>query len=263
MSYHSFSLDPRTVLGVAPDAPSDEIHEAYRSKSKKHHPDVGGDDWAFRIVARAYEVLTTTTEMLAREPWRKSAAQNAAHWQAPHWTGRGPFARADSAWTSARNGETRPEDYRHEGWQARSSEADSRSAAPDALRSVAMELIWTRFETDIPVLAGLGREAGDSTLSVCLVVSWPPRDLVERAAEFPSTAETLHKLIDIFKTVRSRKGVSSARSQIEDGRFVGWLCFADVVTAEGAFHSFRGKLRTRGLTVALQTRDLRVPFDTP
>ena len=57
MGYHSFSLDPRTVLGVTPAASLDEIHEAFRSKSKKHHPDLGGDEWAFRMVARAYEVL--------------------------------------------------------------------------------------------------------------------------------------------------------------------------------------------------------------
>ena len=41
-------------------AARDEIREAYRSKSKKHHPDLGGDEWAFRMVARAYEVLMTT-----------------------------------------------------------------------------------------------------------------------------------------------------------------------------------------------------------
>ena len=60
MSYHSFSLDPRTILGVGPDASLDEIRNAYRAKSKKHHPDMGGDEWAFRMVTRAYEVLKTT-----------------------------------------------------------------------------------------------------------------------------------------------------------------------------------------------------------
>ena len=62
MAFHSFSLDPRTVLGVGPGASLEEIREAYRAKSKKHHPDVGGDEWAFRMVARAYEVLKTTAE---------------------------------------------------------------------------------------------------------------------------------------------------------------------------------------------------------
>ena len=44
-----------------PAASTEEIHEAYRLKSKKHHPDLGGDEWAFRMVTRAYEVLKTTT----------------------------------------------------------------------------------------------------------------------------------------------------------------------------------------------------------
>ena len=38
----------------------EEIHCAFRDKSKKHHPDLGGDEWAFRMVVRAYEILKTT-----------------------------------------------------------------------------------------------------------------------------------------------------------------------------------------------------------
>ena len=41
MGFHAFSLDPRTILGVGPDATMEQIHEAYRAKSKKHHPDMG------------------------------------------------------------------------------------------------------------------------------------------------------------------------------------------------------------------------------
>ena len=52
----------------SPAASLDEIHEAYRSKSKKHHPDLGGDEWAFRMVTRAYEVLKTTTTTPSK-PW--------------------------------------------------------------------------------------------------------------------------------------------------------------------------------------------------
>jgi hypothetical protein len=46
------------VLGVSSGATADEIRDAYRAKSKKHHPDVGGDEWAFRVVVRAYEILS-------------------------------------------------------------------------------------------------------------------------------------------------------------------------------------------------------------
>ena len=57
---HHFSIDPRSVLDVGVDASMEEIHNAFREKSKKHHPDLGGDEWAFRMVVRAYEMLKTT-----------------------------------------------------------------------------------------------------------------------------------------------------------------------------------------------------------
>src|SRR5258707_661161 len=78
MGDHSFSLDPRTILDVSPAASLDEIHDAFRSKSKKHHPDLGGDEWAFRMVARAYEVLKTTTCMTSAQPWESSNADATA-----------------------------------------------------------------------------------------------------------------------------------------------------------------------------------------
>ena len=63
-----------------------------------------------------------------------------------------------------------------------SQEAQSSITEPDELRTVDVELIWTRFEKE-----GSGRllstqEGDDATLSVCLVISWPPHELVDRAA---------------------------------------------------------------------------------
>jgi DnaJ-domain-containing protein 1 len=34
------TMDPYTILGVSPDASKEEVEAAYRSKAKKHHPDV-------------------------------------------------------------------------------------------------------------------------------------------------------------------------------------------------------------------------------
>src|SRR3954451_9748119 len=56
--YYAFEIDAADVLGVLPGASLQQIHDAYRARVKKHHPDVGGDDWAFRAVARAYELLS-------------------------------------------------------------------------------------------------------------------------------------------------------------------------------------------------------------
>ena len=44
----------------------EDIQKAYREKSKKHHPDLGGDEWAFRMVVRAYEILKTTSGLEKR-----------------------------------------------------------------------------------------------------------------------------------------------------------------------------------------------------
>ncbi len=55
------SLDPQTILGVKQGASAEEVREAFRRKSLKHHPDHGGDEWAFRIVVLAYETLLAST----------------------------------------------------------------------------------------------------------------------------------------------------------------------------------------------------------
>jgi curved DNA-binding protein CbpA len=46
------------ILGVEPDATSEQIHAAYRAAAKTTHPDMpGGDRKAFDAVAQAYAVL--------------------------------------------------------------------------------------------------------------------------------------------------------------------------------------------------------------
>jgi hypothetical protein len=248
---------------VGPDASLEEIHEAYRAKSKKHHPDAGGDEWAFRMVARAYEVLKTT----AAKPWARPRANVAdpnrsATWA---WTRSAQFDTDSSSgvWgaATANGAETVAESDEADGMSSTTSGGTSPGVDPDKIRTVDVELIWTRFEKDGPTRLMSDREADDMTLSVCTVIAWPPTDLVDRTAELPSAAEVLRTLIDHFERLRGQQGVVAARSRIEDGRFVGWLSYPDVLTAQDAFFQLRDTLRNRGLTVKLQTRDERVPFD--
>ncbi len=69
-----FWIDPLEVLGITPEATLAEIQTAYRAKSKIHHPDVGGETWAFRVLARSYELACTArvigraSEELRRAP---------------------------------------------------------------------------------------------------------------------------------------------------------------------------------------------------
>lgn len=278
MGFHAFSLDPRTILGVGPDASLEEIHEAYRAKSKKHHPDRGGDEWAFRMVARAYEVLKTTAGSSAapaasasREGPRVGPSASGAGRQADWpwgWGSRfgqaGPGAGAEPS-----SGSRRPEDSG--GGPGAGTGADGPAATPGGteearidparIRTVDVELIWTRFEKDGPARLLGDREADDATLSVCMVLSWPEADLVERTAEFPGGAEILRSLIELFDRLRSDDAVVAARSRIEDGRFVGWLSYPDVLAAQDAVLTLRDTFRARGLVIKLQTRDERIPFD--
>ena len=49
------------VLGMPPFATAAELRDAYRRLAQMHHPDRGGNPWAFRRVAQAYEVLGDPT----------------------------------------------------------------------------------------------------------------------------------------------------------------------------------------------------------
>lgn len=53
-------MDPRKILDVAANASKEEIQQAYRRAAKKHHPDQGGDSWAFQQIHSAYEMLTNS-----------------------------------------------------------------------------------------------------------------------------------------------------------------------------------------------------------
>jgi hypothetical protein len=275
MAYHSFSLDPRTILGVGPRASLDEIHEAYRSKSKKYHPDAGGDEWVFRMVTRAYEVLTTTTAFNsadAETAYAADVAQRARRDSITDWSGiwNSRFTKTESSSASKTDEAKSATGTReqHPPWEhdenasaTASGESQFAITEPDELRYVDVELIWTRFEKE-----GSGRllstqEGDDATLSVCLVVSWPPHELVHRAADFASAGEILRALIDLFENVRGQNSIVAARSRIEDGRFVGWLSFVDVLTAQDTFLLLRDTSQSHRLSVKLHTRDERVPID--
>jgi hypothetical protein len=248
---HHFPFDPREVLGVSAESTPDQVHDAFREKSRKHHPDLGGDEWAFRMVMRAYEVLKATTEGVPvpaerpttePPPWLRPTASSFFS------QGRFPFGAGGATATATEQAEA----------DAQATTEDPpeppRAEPPGIFQQVEVELIWIRFGTS----GAAPQHAEGTTLSVCMVVSWPLRSLVTRAAEYANLGETLRHVIDAFDDVRGARPLS-ARSRIEDGQFVGWLSFPDVLTAQAAFLGLRDGLRGHDLTVHLQTRDEIIP----
>ena len=50
-------VDPRSVLGVSPDASAEEVKGAFRRKALEAHPDRGGSAEAFITLKRAYDAI--------------------------------------------------------------------------------------------------------------------------------------------------------------------------------------------------------------
>ncbi|PYY25852.1 J domain-containing protein [Paenibacillus illinoisensis] len=49
--------DYYSIIGVEQTAKSDDIKKAYRTKAKREHPDVGGNEESFKLLLQAYETL--------------------------------------------------------------------------------------------------------------------------------------------------------------------------------------------------------------
>jgi hypothetical protein len=222
---HSFSIDPRSVLGVGNDASPEEIHRAFLARCKLHHPDHGGDEWAFKMVLRAYEILKETRGIAARQAAPRRPAEPAG--PAP-----GPGVHPEPG-----------------------------PSPLGEFRTLDAELVWIRCEGSPVAAAEPGRSAVAMTLSVCLVISWPRAALVKHSADIPEAAEILRVIIQAFDHLKGLPEAIGSRSRIEDGQFVGWLSYASVEQAEAAYHALHDELDVHNLGIALRTRDEQVPVD--
>ncbi len=307
-------IHPWTVLGVDRDASPDEIRAAFREKSKKYHPDLGGDEWAFRMVQQAYESLLVDSD---RSGYPIEAAgrdgtsgENAGGWRrdADPWTrhpgeasnpsrpraeedGEDPESSGkieiESSWLThiwpnavrwfhprrgRRSGDTAAEGKSRRradfdrGKGAGATAKPHRTPSAEALlsfKTVEVELVWIRFVSepesarDDPTIV---EEPGESTLSVCLIVSWPPASAIDDAIDHPEAPATLRSVIDVFESLKHGAGPMASRSCIEEGRFVGWMSYPDVIQAETAFKRFRQGVARPGLSIRLLTRQERLPF---
>jgi hypothetical protein len=222
---YGYEIDPCAILGVAPGASLDEIREAYRAKARKHHPDHGGDEWAFRIVVRSYEVLSAArvAGRAAQEARRSPPSPRPANPDAPTFD------------------PERVRPGRKDPW-------------PDPKRVVDVEVFRVGFDLENPVdLVLLAPE--ERTLSCCLNLAWAP-DLSLKPDE---VARILRDLNDVFKVVARKTRASSSWSRDEAGRFEGWLSYPTASDAWEAFRTLHEALNGRGLGVNQWTREMFIP----
>ena len=128
-------------------------------------------------------------------------------------------------------------------------------------RTIDVELVWIRFELAGALKERPHDEPAATTLSVCMVISWPRTSLVKHEAEFPDAAEKLRLVIETFEDLRGQQQVLGSRSRIEDGQFVGWLSYPNVVQAEAGFQILQETLSAHDLRVSLRTRDEPLPTE--
>jgi hypothetical protein len=234
-------IDPYAVLGVDQAASLQVIRDAYRQKAKQHHPDAGGEAWAFRIVARAYEILSTE---------RISQATQAEFRARPSQPAGGPAgdARPGPAAGAPRGGQAEMDGVR----------PGLRDPVGDPARVVDVEKLWIRYEIDHVWLLHEG-SSEERFLSCCLNISWPDPSLASRAESLPDAEEILKKLTEAYDVVRRKIKVTGAWSEVQDHQFQGWLSYAGTQLAWNAFNKLHQELNDRGLSVKQWTRDMIIP----
>lgn len=279
---HTFQFDPNTILGVASGASLREIRDAYHQKSLKHHPDKGGDEWAFRMVVRAYEILSTARVVNRVSPppaHERRATPRPEPAPRASWTSRFRPP-SDGAATSVPRAEARPSPGTNGAGAHRPADAPTSPAAdreatnlsgwggatrPHTARALAelahivsVELLILRFELECS-LDLFARNPEDRNLSCTLHITWPIEELVERDEPIVDAARTLAAIDEAFRNKAVRKHALTKRSQADGGRFVGWLTYPTAVMASEALEAFREALLAQGVTVEKQVREMALP----
>ncbi len=123
---------------------------------------------------------------------------------------------------------------------------------------MAVELLILRFELECS-LDLFARNPEDRNLSCTLHITWPIEELVERHEPIADAAKIIDAIDEAFKGKAVRKHALTKRSQVEAGRFVGWLTYPTAVMASEALEAFREALVGQGITVEKQVREMALP----
>ena len=236
-------LDPSAVLGVSPTASLQEIRDAYRAKAKKYHPDAGGDEWAFQIINKSYELLSVARVVIAsnREEFRSSPSPTTSQSPPPPPP---PRAGASAAKPKGDRTETvRP---------------GVQEPAFHPTQVVEIETMSIRYEADHVWL--ITEHASDQRMLSCSInITWPDASIGESPESIPHADVILKSLAEVFDAVSAKSRPVSARSSVVEGRFTGWFSFPNNERAQAAFDQLRESLHSAGLVVNQWTRDLIIP----
>jgi hypothetical protein len=256
---HSFQFDPNAILGISQGATLREIRDAYHQKSLKHHPDKGGDDWAFRMITRAYEILSTARVVdRADADWMRhgSPRSHSTPEQEPRPRSSWPHGFGPESASSRVDVDTDSTiDLKNWGGAFRSHEADP---PEQTARIVTVELLILRFELESS-LDLFARNPEDRNLSCSLHISWPVLELAEQASTIADAARTLKKLGEAFKVRGVRKHAVNKQMNVDHSRFEGWLTYPTAVMASEALDALLEALKSSGLEVEKQTREMSIP----
>jgi hypothetical protein len=233
VSLISFEIDPLRVLGVTADASLEQIRDAYRQKAKRYHPDTGGEEWVFRILSQAYELLSAARVV------------RAAHSESPR-----PTARPAPS----------PSQPRREP-DTETVHAGLHDKDVDPVHLVAVEHLCVRYLWDHASYVWLGQSVPDDQrfLSCSLNLSWPDATRSDHADPIPERTAILASLVEIFDTIIISTPVVNSRSSVEDDRFSGWLSYSSFDRSSKALQTLHHALRTRGLGLRQWSRDLFLP----
>lgn len=233
MSSFSFEIDPHAVLGVPGDASLEQIRDAYRAKSKKYHPDVGGEDWTFRVLTQAYELLSAARVM------RAARAEHAEESQAEPQRAAHPTREPKTETT-------------HVG-------LFDKNVAPHRL--IAVELLCVRYQWDQAAFLWLDHKPpdGERFLSCSLNIAWPDPEAGRLDIDDDERARVLAALDEAFDHLLTSTRAVNSQHHLRSGGFSGWLAYSSFDRAWKAVQEMRKALNARGLGIRQWSRDLFIP----
>lgn len=235
MSLFSFEIDPHKVLGVTAQATLQEIRDAYKQQAKRYHPDAGGEEWSFRILVQAYEMLSSA---------RVARASHSEAPPRPH----DPARPHDSP---------RPKPER----TSESVHSGIHDSGVDLAHMVAVELLCVRYLWDDAEYLWLTQRSPDQDrfLSCNLNISWPDQGPNQGVVTADDPAAVVSALREVFDQMIITSRVVTSRAREDGDRFAGWLSYSNFDRAWKSVNTMHELLRARGLGMRQWSRDLFIP----